>query len=78
MADQFVVSPNTPIAPVGASARSYTGGPGTYDGDDCAPFSEYARTSTPNGPPEKVYDGSVPNIPIPIPSTTPTGLPSKG
>lgn len=74
----FVNSPQKLIAPVGASPRDYRGGPGVYDGEDCPPFNQYARTSTPNGPPEKLYDGSVPKIEVPIPSVRPEGLPSKG
>lgn len=35
------------------------GGPGVYDGDDCPGFSEYRRTHSPNGVPEKIFDGSV-------------------
>jgi len=35
------------------------GGPGVYDGEDCPGFSAYRRTSSPNGVPEKIRDGSV-------------------
>ena len=35
------------------------GGPGTYNGEEVGPFGEYRRTSTPNGPDEKIRDGSV-------------------
>lgn len=38
----------------------YKGGPGTYDGEDCPAFSEYRRTPSSNGVPEKIRDGSVP------------------
>jgi hypothetical protein len=71
----FVDSPMKPIAPVPAG---YKGGPGEYNGSDCPPFDEYKRTSSPNSGPEKIIDGSVPKIPVPIPQATPEGLSSKG
>ena len=76
MTDKFVDSPMTPIAspPSGYGPT----GKGVLNGEDCAPFSEYKRTSSPNAAPEKTYDGSVPKIEVPIPSSKPEGLPSKG
>jgi len=76
MADEsFVNSPMKPIAPVPAG---YKGGPGLYDGEDCPPFDSHRRTPSPNAVPEKMRDGSVPKIEVPIPSGRIEGLPSKG
>lgn len=48
----------TPVEdyPVGKPPAGYKGGPGVYDGEEDYP----KRTPTPNGPPEKVRDGSAP------------------
>jgi hypothetical protein len=54
MADNLIDSPMKPIAEPPASNK---GGPGDYNGEPGYP----KRTSTPNGPPEKVRDGSVPS-----------------
>ena len=76
MADEsFVNSPMKPIAPVPAG---YKGGPGVYDGEHTGPCAVYPRTPSPNAVPEKMRDGSVPKIEVPIPSGRIEGLPSKG
>jgi len=52
---------NTPMSSEFVKSET-KGGPGTYDGDDCADFGSYRRTHSPNGVPEKIFDGSVPKV----------------
>ena len=37
---------NTPVDMIATPPKGNKGGPGTYDGDDQAPFSEYRRTKS--------------------------------
>lgn len=47
---------NSPMKPIASPPSSYgPTGPGTCNGEEGLP----KRTSTPNGPPEKIRDGSV-------------------
>lgn len=55
---EFVDSPMKPIA---SPPSGNKGGPGQYDGEKGYP----PRTSTPNGVPEKVRDGSMPGTKAP-------------
>ena len=48
-------SVDSPMKPIAQPPTGNKGGPGTYDGEPGYP----KRTSTPNGPPEKVRDASV-------------------
>lgn len=41
------------------SSPDKKGGPGVYDGDDCPALEGWKRTSSPNGVPEKTFDGSI-------------------
>lgn len=50
---------DTPMSEVFQKTEIPSGGPGEYDGEDCPGFSEYRRTKSPNGVPEKIRDGSV-------------------
>lgn len=52
---------DSPMSPVfNKNGEIPEGGPGVYDGEDTAAFSEYKRTPSPNSVPEKIRDGSVP------------------
>lgn len=57
---------NTPMDMIAHPPKGNKGGPGTYDGDDNGPVSGYRRTHSPDGVPEKLYDGSVPSVGKPV------------
>ena len=44
-------------------------GGGVFNGDDCPPFSEYRRTSSPNGVKERILQH--------LPGETPSGEPDQ-
>lgn len=59
MADNFV---DTPMSDMFCKTETPDGGPGTYNGLDGTPWSEWKRTASPNGVREKVLDGNVKEV----------------
>lgn len=57
---------DTPVEMIGHPPKGNRGGAGVYDGDDQAPLSGYRRTHSPDGVPEKLYDGSLPSTAKPV------------
>ena len=57
--DSFVT---TPVDMIANPPKGNKGGPGVYNGEDAAPFSQYKRTPSPDAVPEKTYDGSMPSV----------------
>jgi hypothetical protein len=74
--NEFVCTPTEKIA---SPPKGNKGGPGTYDGDDQAPFSQYRRTKSADAVPEKLYDGSVPGVdkPVIMPDKLPKNMGGK-
>jgi hypothetical protein len=71
---------NTPMDMIAQPPKGNKGGPGVYNGENQGPFSGYKRTSSPDAVPEKIYDGSIPNVekPVTMPDKLPKNFGGKG
>jgi len=59
MAKNIIQSPFDSVA--GGPPAGNKGGPGVYNGENQAPFGSHRRTNSPDGVPEKIYDGEIPS-----------------
>jgi len=71
---------DSPVDMIGSIPKGYKGSSGVYDGENQGPFSGYKRTPSPDAVPEKIYDGSMPNVekPVTMPDKLPKNFGGKG